>query len=592
MLQSQTRRPNTAALTWFLAVALLVAAALVVRKALMPAGNNLAVWSVWLISLIALLFGVAAALRDVVLLDREAEAISRLTTGADLGERYKDTITAHRADGLAEFRRINASAPHARELLRAQAGVEFARFGTRTRFIASSLLLLAVIGTFVGMKTAIPNLAQAIRYGSDSGATSGSASVNTSTIQSALEEVANAFGSNFLAILGALALGVAAYGAAADRRRLMVSLEQESERTLYKPLNAKDDLPAIKQLIEEFRINVRDVASVSAGVSDLRSAIISFQSTLKTTIEGLQASFTTGFQRNLIDNQKKIATEMTTLVASVAEISQSLGKSADAHTALVGEVGERNTAFNASIAAFRESGDRISSAIGFAGNAVQGAAQQLGRSAETLANAGNEITTLVGAVDRLSGAAAKSIATTQDGIDSVLDGQRKLTVETAAHVERALASIASAGATARDFYSRADRATDELRTKMDTVGVSANSLAVRIGETMAKLDGAIVTGASSLEKRDSGILDTLNRISDNARLLAESGESLNRGVGTLSAAMASAGFARVEQEVVALIKELDRLNRRLQPDVTPGSGAHRKVPAADGFFGRFRRGPE
>lgn len=99
--------------------------------------------------------------------------------------------------------------------LRGVAEVRTAAYGAFARHAASLLLLLAVLGTFAGVKTALPNLIDAIS----------STTSNNQGLVDALSAVASAFGGNALALVGAVAIGLMAQGVSMGRRNLLERLE-------------------------------------------------------------------------------------------------------------------------------------------------------------------------------------------------------------------------------------------------------------------------------------------------------------------------------------------------------------------------------
>jgi hypothetical protein len=107
--------------------------------------------------------------------------------------------------------------------LRGIAEVRTAAYGAFARYASSLLLLLAVLGTFAGVKTALPELITAI----------GSNTNDTTGLVNALSAVASAFGGNALALVGAVAVGLMAQGLSLGRRNLLERLELVSAEYLY-----------------------------------------------------------------------------------------------------------------------------------------------------------------------------------------------------------------------------------------------------------------------------------------------------------------------------------------------------------------------
>jgi predicted nucleic acid-binding Zn-ribbon protein len=135
--------------------------------------------------------------------------------GSLLSERVRRVLLAMQsADG---------SRPAA-EQLRFIAESRTGAYGQNTRYAASLLLLLTVLGTFSGVKTALPNLIEAVKStGAD----------DFQVYAAPLAAVAEAFGSNSFALIGAIALGMIAQGFSAGRLLFLERLELVSEEVLY-----------------------------------------------------------------------------------------------------------------------------------------------------------------------------------------------------------------------------------------------------------------------------------------------------------------------------------------------------------------------
>src|SRR5688500_14633345 len=116
----------------------------------------------------------------------------------------------------------SGSATVSPENLKAIAVDRTARYGSFARYASSLLLLLAVLGTFAGVKTALPALIGSLGMTSD-----------TSTLIGPLTAVASAFGGNALALVGAIAIGLMAQGIGFGRRNLLERLELVSAEYIY-----------------------------------------------------------------------------------------------------------------------------------------------------------------------------------------------------------------------------------------------------------------------------------------------------------------------------------------------------------------------
>jgi len=147
--------------------------------------------------------------------------------------------------------------------LRGIAEKRTARLGGFARFASSLLLLLAVLGTFAGVKTALPSLIDAI------GAAGGTGAADVSTgLVAPLRAVADAFGGNALALVGAIAVGLMAQGLAAGRRNLLERLELVSAEYIYdrRRSGSADPLRVAVEALAETAGEVRDATQSLSGI--------------------------------------------------------------------------------------------------------------------------------------------------------------------------------------------------------------------------------------------------------------------------------------------------------------------------------------
>ncbi|HEX2211182.1 MAG TPA: hypothetical protein VHG93_26095, partial [Longimicrobium sp.] len=153
--------------------------------------------------------------------------------------------------------------------LRVIAETRTSRYGSVARFASSLLLLLAVLGTFAGVKTALPGLIDAVRQ---TGAGGGG---GTEAITEPLQAVADAFGGNVLALVGAIAAGLMAQGLLMGRRNLLERLELVSTEYLYGGLQvgSADPLTQAVSELRETALQVRDAGYSIAGVESGMNAL-------------------------------------------------------------------------------------------------------------------------------------------------------------------------------------------------------------------------------------------------------------------------------------------------------------------------------
>jgi hypothetical protein len=154
----------------------------------------------------------AAGLRFVFADGKDREALYRRYSGktdewdytSHEGARV-ETLADDRVRRVLHARSTPGSAHVSSDELRAVAEKRTAQYGSFARYSASLLLLLAVLGTFAGVKTALPGLIEALR-------TAGEAGNSMDPLVGPLQAIAGAFGGNALALVGAIAVGFAAQG--------------------------------------------------------------------------------------------------------------------------------------------------------------------------------------------------------------------------------------------------------------------------------------------------------------------------------------------------------------------------------------------
>ena len=381
------------AIGWYLAgAAACLAAALTMGDRLFPYYSDVAVKAIWGISVCLIAAGFIVGLLDLVRLTRERRALT--LAGVAQGNfsevvvrrpSLATTLIGSRALRVRELRlETGASLQGVRQGLRAEALSKSAPLGTFTRFLASVLLLLAVLGTFAGMKTALPALVEVLQIDKTD-----PNSIDPTRIREALRGVENAFGANYLALVGALGLMLVTFGAASDRKVILAQLERFSDRYLYPQLPAGADATAIERVVLELRTSIGEVATVAASIGDLRGSIDSLQSGLSQAISGMHAAFTGQFQKDLIRYHADHAERSAELTKGVADIATSLSVTAVAYQGLVEGLRERDYGLKSAAASAQLSAEtaakineRLSADLGHAAGDLRQAAAELGTLSE------------------------------------------------------------------------------------------------------------------------------------------------------------------------------------------------------------------
>jgi hypothetical protein len=295
--------------------------------------------AIWLLSAGVLAFGLARGFLETRVLKQEWDALDLLQGSQDqIASRYPQTVVAGRVAAVmaaVEQRRVEREF---RQSNRALASSSLAGVGALTRFGSSSLLVLAVLGTFAGMKGAMPGLIDAIK---DATSASNNGAGMTSIAQS-LEMVTNAFGANFLALFGSLLLALLAFGATLERRDFLTMLEVMSERRLYLQLPTDADATELERAVGELQRSVAAVASIGYAVDRLGGGISDLRGMLRETMSDMQSAFSSTIQQHAIRTQQHMNDAIGQLVSTLGTTSQALDATAVSYQGLVRGLEERD----------------------------------------------------------------------------------------------------------------------------------------------------------------------------------------------------------------------------------------------------------
>jgi chromosome segregation ATPase len=489
---------------------------------LLPRSGATAVWGVWGLSIALFVIGTGFAVHDASWLTRQRSGFNVLRPGtingslptlkglvALLREEAGDTLLTERAQKVIELAdRGGGAAEGLRASLRTRAAGKASSVGAVSRFIGSLLLLLAVIGTFAGMKTALPALSEAVRFPESTAASPPTSptgeGIVRANIRDALSGVADAFGANFLALIGAFSLAVMSFGATVDRRRLLVDLDRVLDEDLLSVIASGTDAQAFERLVGNLRDGIHEIATVGEGLGDLRGAIANFQSTLGHAIESLETSLTGQFQQRLLSVHSDMARKVESVVVDVANISRAMAATSVAYEGLVQEITQRENELKTSASDIKVEAinlmkqtaetaghfDRAATAVSEANAALVENLDALRTQAVVVENglaaahsiatsASNLSASAVQAADRVGGATAElSNVAIQIG-----EAVRALHADSA-HAERAFSaaaahlttSVDAQAAVARELAEQAETSTDAQRGLHATVAALQTSI--------------------------------------------------------------------------------------------------------------------
>ncbi|HET7463732.1 MAG TPA: hypothetical protein VFJ82_20930 [Longimicrobium sp.] len=223
--------------------------------------------------------------------------------------------------------------------LRGIASIYTAPLGGVARFTSQFLLLLTVLGTFLGVREALPELVRTL------GSSTGPGSLSSATLTAALSAVGDAFGSNLGALLGSIALGLAAYGVGAGRRAMLARLELASVRHVYPALErraARDtDGDLVRQLQEATR-SLTSLAGLTDAMRDLKDEVeLSSRRTARLLRRALQQE-----RETLLDDTRQ---QVSGLEALVEDVVRAVGTNAAQYATIADALASRNRDFGATV---------------------------------------------------------------------------------------------------------------------------------------------------------------------------------------------------------------------------------------------------
>jgi hypothetical protein len=236
--------------------------------------------------------------------------------------------------------------------LQSIAEVRTARYGSFARYSSSLLLLLAVLGTFAGVKTALPSLIDAL----------GDKNLSTSSLTIPLNAVAGAFGGNALALVGAIAVGLMAQGIGFGRRNLLERLELVSSEYLYGEGTTSDTNPlqaavsALRDTASQIHAATGIMAGIEGGLHGLGLEFRTSFNSLADRLHDIAASQEEGLY-------EKTAGALEALQGRVADVAKLIEANALAHAGLVSSVKERGEESRAAIGQMTEANKRLSGAL-------------------------------------------------------------------------------------------------------------------------------------------------------------------------------------------------------------------------------------
>jgi hypothetical protein len=242
--------------------------------------------------------------------------------------------------------------------LKGVAEVRTSEMGSFPRYASSLLLLLAVLGTFAGVKTALPGLIDSITT-STGGADA--AAANAGLVKS-LGAVAEAFGGNALALIGAIAVGIMAQGIGFGRRNLLERLELVSTEFLYGQ-NVTADANPMQAAMVALRDTAREMHSASGAMVGIEGQLNQLGRDFKTAFDSLANNLKDISIAQEEGLYSKTSESLETLQQRVNELADTVEANARTYAGLAEAVKTRSQEASRSFEAMAESNRQVGMAL-------------------------------------------------------------------------------------------------------------------------------------------------------------------------------------------------------------------------------------
>jgi len=224
--------------------------------------------------------------------------------------------------------------------LRTLAEQQTGRIGVNARFASALLLLLAVLGTFSGVKSALPELINAAQ----------SAAGDLTAMVNALEEVAGAFGANSLALVAAIAVSLMSQGLTIGRRHYLERLERASE-CLYRGVGAAASNDPLADAMDALKGSAEVMSSTAGSIRNLESVVNDLSTTFRDSFQELTQQLQDLALQQERSMHEKTAQEFRELQITVQEMSQMVETVIRANTGMVESLGRQHQEARDTVAA-------------------------------------------------------------------------------------------------------------------------------------------------------------------------------------------------------------------------------------------------
>src|SRR5688500_18765890 len=245
----------------------------------------------------------------------------------------------------------SGSATVSPENLKAIAVDRTARYGSFARYASSLLLLLAVLGTFAGVKTALPALITALGNTSD-----------TASLIGPLTAVASAFGGNALALVGAIAVGLMARGAGFGLRNLLERLELVSAEYLSEDATTSSANP-LQAAVTALRDTAHQIHAATGRMTGIESGLRGLSNEFKTSFEVLSTTLADIADRQEEGLYERTSASLDALQLRVGDLAKSVEATALVHSQITTAVQARAEESRAAIGEMKQTNARVGQSL-------------------------------------------------------------------------------------------------------------------------------------------------------------------------------------------------------------------------------------
>lgn len=548
-------------------------------------------WSSLCVGVIGLLLGV----RDFWQLIRERAAARRLESFIDDPERDR-VVDLLREPAPTAAGSIYRSIVGTREqggwvdrtwlawTIRSVRG-ELAVIGRTTRAVAGLLMILAVLGTFAGMRDAVPDLSLAIQNvtRSDMPADGSTADPSGSgqQVRDALDDVSAAFGANFLALFGAVVLGMASLGATTARAKLVRELALAAERLVVASGSGSASGADLADAIRAMTASSQSIHGMRDSIDRLNTMLRGFRADLRQSLEDLGSNVSRSIQVSL---EEQMVETLDRTSRGVNDVATALAATTVAYEALIDDQTNSREALDRGVRALEKAADQatgvIQAELATLNTGVESVGDKVDRTGQKLSEGLDQMSAAVRGVERATEASRKSLSEgtrdlreavkeVEDAAMSQADIVRKWTDATGAYGDKFEAACLALESAGKDTRDAAIKILDRLRQSELAAQGRAEELGIRIEERLAKTNAAIDRVRETLSESTS----------KSAEALADAANTLEVAAQTFSETM-----QRLESDRAQLLRQAP-----VRVELTPRSVEDLSKPRTGGLFRFFRR---